>query len=260
MQFAYFRVPSFGFMVAIGALVAIYLYIFPRAERHGFKKDDLYDLAFYTALAGLAGSKVFYDIIHWNSFGVDLASRAAFALRNFQYGFVFYAGIIFAAPVFLLITYSRKLSLPRVADLFSPALALANVFGQTGCLLAGCCYGAPAGKFPLAIVFHDPACNVPAALLGVPLYPTQILEAAGNLVIFALLHLALGKKLRSGSVVALYAALYSVQRFLTEFLRGDAHGARHFGLSQDQLIAIAGFSVAVVLLLKLLPQAKNLKA
>jgi phosphatidylglycerol:prolipoprotein diacylglycerol transferase len=66
--------------------------------------------------------------------------------------------------------------------------------------------------------------------------------------------------LRAGSVTALYAALYSAQRFLIEFLRGDDRGALRFGLSPAQLISAAAFSAAVILFFKLTQRQKNEKA
>ena len=97
--------------------------------------------------------------------------------------------------------------------------------------------------------------------LGTPLHPTQLYEAAGNLAVFFILNAALRRstsgKLPTGAVVAIYAALYSVQRFLIEFLRGDDRGALHFGLSPAQLISAAVFAAAVIFFAKL--KAKNEK-
>jgi len=245
-------------MVACGYLAAI-LYVFRRAAGAGFKKEELSDLVFYSVLAGMAGAKFFYAVTYWESFGPDLLSKAAYLLRTFQYGFVFYGGLIFGAAAFLLAARRRGVNAPRAADLFAPALALAHAFGRLGCFLAGCCHGRPAGGFPFAVVFDNPACEVAPELLGVPVYPTQLFEAAGNLAIFALLNFALGKKLRPGSVVALYAALYSAQRFLIEFLRGDDRGALHFGLSPAQLISAAAFAAAIAIFAKLTLKAKNEK-
>ncbi|OGR67545.1 MAG: prolipoprotein diacylglyceryl transferase [Elusimicrobia bacterium GWC2_61_19] len=249
-QFGAFKLPAYGLMVASGYLAAIY-YILRGAAGAGFKKEDLSDLIFYSVLAGMVGAKFFYAVTYWEGFGADLASRAAYLLRTFQYGFVFYGGLIFGAAAFFLTARRRGINVFRAADLVAPALALGHAFGRVGCFLAGCCHGRPAGGFPFPVVFTNPSCEVAPALLGVPLYPTQLLEAAGNLVIFALLHFTLGKKLRSGAVTVLYAALYSAQRFLIEFLRGDDRGVLRFGLSPAQLISAAAFAVAVIVFMNL---------
>lgn len=241
-------------MVACGYLAAI-LYAM-RAGKDRFKKDDLSDLVFYTVLAGMAGAKLFYAATYWTSLGTDFLSRALFLLRSFQYGFVFYGGLVFGAAAFFLLARRRKLPALAAADLFAPALALGHAFGRVGCFLAGCCHGRPSG-YSLAVTFTNPACEVDPALLGVPLYPTQLLEAAGNLGIFFLLNAALGRRLRPGAVLALYAALYSAQRFLIEFLRGDDRGAAHLGASPAQLVSLAVFAAAAALFFKL--RSKNEK-
>ncbi|HAT71809.1 MAG TPA: prolipoprotein diacylglyceryl transferase [Elusimicrobia bacterium] len=246
LHFGAFKLPAYGLMVAAGYLAAIY-YIFSRAAEAGFKKENLSDLVFYSVLSGMIGAKFFYAVTYWDNFGADLLSRAAYVLRTFQYGFVFYGGLIFGAAAFYLAARRRGMNPLTAADLCAPALALGHAFGRVGCFLAGCCHGAPASGFPFSVVFTNPSCEVAPALLGVPLYPTQLIEAAGNIIIFSLLHRALGKKRAAGSVIALYAALYSVQRFLIEFLRGDDRGVLRFGLSPAQLISAAAFAAAVIL-------------
>ena len=105
------------------------------------------------------------------------------------------------------------------------------------------------------MTFTDPACEVNPLYLGVPLHPVQLYEAGGNLVIFLLLHKTLSRSLKgglpAGAAITLYAALYSIQRFLLEFLRGDDRGTLHFGLSPAQLLSAAAFSAAVILFVKL---------
>jgi phosphatidylglycerol:prolipoprotein diacylglycerol transferase len=250
LQFGFFKLPAYGLMVALGYLAAM-LYLFRRSQAFSFRKEDVADLVFYTVVAGMAGAKLFYAATYWTQLGPDTLSRAVYLLKTFQYGFVFYGGLVFGAAAFFFTARRRGLPALGAADLFAPALALGHAFGRVGCFLAGCCHGRPAPAGPFSVVFTDPSCEVAPNLLGVPLYPSQLLEAGGNLLIFALLHRALGKRYRPGAVLALYAALYSVLRFLIEFLRGDDRGAAHFGLSPAQLISAAVFCAAAVLFFKL---------
>lgn len=111
------------------------------------------------------------------------------------------------------------ISLPRTLDRVAPALALGQAIGRWGCLAAGCCYGKPTDSW-----------------LGVHLrnihgewavrYPTQLMASAVDLLIFGLLLLV--ERLASrrywhfdGLLFLLYVDLYSLKRFLLEFLRGD---------------------------------------
>ena len=86
-----------------------------------------------------------------------------------------------------------------------------------------------------------------------PLHPTQLIEAAANALIFLVLWLVLRKKRFDGQVFILYLVLYSVTRFLIEFIRGDADRGFLFNgrLSTSQFISIHLVIVAAVLFLKL---------
>ena len=239
-----FKLPAYGLLVACGYLAGI-LWLFRAGGRAGFKKDDLSDLVFYTVISGMLGAKLFYGITYWSEFGPDFLSRAAYLLRTFQYGFVFYGGFLFGAGAFFVEARRKKLAALKAADLFAPALALGHVFGRLGCFMAGCCHGSPHQGL-LSVTFTDPASEVNPQCLGVPLYPVQLYEAAGDLVIFFLLGALLKRGVRRpGAVLAAYAGLYSLLRFSLEFLRGDDRGALRFGLSPAQQISAVVFLAAL---------------
>ncbi len=252
-QIGAFKLPAYGLMVAAGYLSAIF-YIFSKAQKAGFKREALSDLIFYTVLGGMLGAKLFYAVTYWQDFGGSVAQKLYYVLRTFQYGFVFYGGLAGGTAAFLLTARRNRLPLPRAADLFAPALAVGHAFGRIGCFLAGCCHGLPAGGWP-GVTFTDPVCEVNPALLGVPLHPVQLYEAAGNVLIFVMLNKALNRalagRLRPGTVICLYAVLYGALRFALEFLRGDDRGVSTLGLSPGQLTSAAVGAAAAACLVKL---------
>lgn len=252
-QIGSFRLPAYGLMVAAGYLAAIF-YLFRKAGAAGLKKETLSDLIFYSVLGGMLGAKTLYAATYWRDFGPDTAARLSYLLRTFQYGFVFYGGLAGGAAGFLFTARKNSLPLPRAADLFAPALALAHAFGRIGCFLAGCCHGRPAAGWP-GVTFTNPACEVNPALLGTPLHPVQLYEAAGNLFIFVILDKALTRaqagRLAPGTVIGVYAALYSALRFGLEALRGDDRGFSTLGLSPGQFFSAAIAAAAAVYLVKL---------
>ena len=239
-QIGSFKLPAYGLLVACGYLAAI-LYVFRKARPAGFEKETLSDLVFYTVLSGIAGAKLFYAATYWGELGPTFGAKLAYLLRTFQYGFVFYGGLVFGGAAFFLEARRRKLDALKAADLFAPALALGHAFGRVGCFLAGCCHCRPT-SCPVSVTFTDPSSEVSPLFLGTPLHPAQLYEAAGNFAIFLLLNAALGRslsgKLPRGSAVLLYAALYAALRFGMEFLRGDDRGALRLGLSPAQLISL----------------------
>ncbi|MEK7721880.1 MAG: prolipoprotein diacylglyceryl transferase [Elusimicrobiota bacterium] len=252
-QLGFFKLPAYGLLVACGYLAGIF-YILRRAETAGFKKEALSDLIFHTMLSGMLGAKFFYAATYWEDFGADFPSRAAYLLKSFQYGFIFYGGLISGSVAFFITARRGKLNAFKAADLFAPALALGHAFGRVGCFLAGCCHGRPTAC-PVNVTFINPASEINPLYLGIPLHPVQLYEAAGNLAVFILLNAALrrshGGKLPAGAVAALYAALYSALRFFVEFLRGDDRGALRLGLSPAQLISAAVFVIAAAVFFKL---------
>ena len=141
--------------------------------------------------------------------------------------------------------FCRKRSLPfsAWADGFIPGVAVAQGFGRIGCFFAGCCFGVPA-QGALGVVF--PAGSLAPA--GVPLVPVQLFSAAGDFLLAALLLLLDRKKPRAGLLTGLYLLLYSIGRFLIEFLRSDPRGAVG-ALSTSQFIALFTAAAAIVLLI-----------
>ncbi len=118
-----------------------------------------------------------------------------------------------------------------------------HVPGRLGCFLAGCCHGRPT-DVPWAVVFTDPAAMVPRRLLGVPLHPTQLYEAAAEGLIALALYPLLAKK--PGTVTAAYFMAYGVLRFILEYYRGDGVGAGP--LSAGQLLGAGLFGAGAMVL------------
>jgi phosphatidylglycerol:prolipoprotein diacylglycerol transferase len=134
---------------------------------------------------------------------------------------------------------------------FAPGIALGHVVGRFGCLFAGCCYGRET-SVPWAIKFTDPfaAANV-GTPLNVPLHPTQLYEAAAELVILIVL-LTTERRNRgfAGRTFWLYMLLYAISRFIIEFYRGDERGTvGMFSTSQFISILLAPLAIAMLVYL-----------
>ncbi|MFA6434319.1 MAG: prolipoprotein diacylglyceryl transferase [Elusimicrobiales bacterium] len=243
-----FKLPAYGLMVGLGYTAAV-LYLLKSRAPSGITREASADLVFYSALAGILGAKAVFAATYWAELGPDLGSKLIYILRSFQYGFVFYGGLAAGAAAFFVYCRRHGLDFLKAADHFTPALALAHGFGRLGCFMAGCCHGRPSdGCFGIA--FTSPLSEVPQAYLGVPLYPTQLFEAAGNFLIFAGLVL-LSRRARTspgGMILAAYGLAYSVLRFMVEFMRGDDRGGAWLGLSPAQLVSVIVASAAVFII------------
>ncbi|MCU1326531.1 MAG: prolipoprotein diacylglyceryl transferase [Bryobacterales bacterium] len=206
-------VPSYGFLVAIAFLTALWL-ASNFAKRRGLDSEKIVNLGVYCALTGMLGAKLLM-------IALDPAFREhpseIFTMATLQSAGIFFGGFI-GALIFAYF-YMRRQNLPVLAtcDIFAPGLAIGHGIGRLGCLAAGCCWGKPT-NLPWAITFTSPntTTGVP---LGVPLHPTQVYEALGEGIIFLILATRLTRRHRDGEVIGLYLVLYGLVRFGVEFLR-----------------------------------------
>ncbi len=234
----------YGLMIGIGFLLGIYL-ASRRGKKEGIDPDRILDMGVYLLLAAIIGSRLLYVLTNLQEFSAN--PLEAFAI--WKGGLVFYGGMLAAVPVG--IWYVRKHNLPvwKTADVIAPYAALGHGFGRLGCFFAGCCYGAPCSG-PVCITFNDPHSLAP---LGVPLFPTQLMESGGEFLIFGVLIMLRRYKKFDGQLFWFYPLFYSVLRFIIEFFRGDAVRGVYFGglISTSQIIAIGMFALSGVMLLRL---------
>ena len=147
-------------------------------------------------------------------------------------GLIFWGGFIGGLIFILLFNRRFKINNLNTLNMLSGPLALAHGFGRLGCLSAGCCYGKPIEG---GIVFH----NSPAAPNGVPLIPTQLIEAIFNFLLFLVLIILSGNRRIRHYLAHIYLFAYPIFRFFIEFFRGDVIRGFLWGLSTSQWISLA---------------------
>jgi phosphatidylglycerol:prolipoprotein diacylglycerol transferase len=206
------------------------LFSFP-TMKHFTRPDDrgrYYTVQAITALGAVIGAKL----------GV-LFGDALWPLRPFDdWSALLVSGRSIAGALlfgFLAVEVSKPLLRYDIPpnDRFAVALPFSVAIGRLGCLVAGCCRGAPYDG-PLAIAYDD----------GVLRHPAQLYEVVFQLAIgWALLSLY-RRKLLFGRLFAVYLAAYGTFRFGTEFIRDTA---KPFGgLSAYQWMSIGMVIAGVV--------------
>lgn len=228
---------SYGFMIAIGVLLA-FVVSEKRAARYGLDKDQVFNLGLWAAIGGFLGAKILFFITELPAIIKDPT-----LLKSLSSGFVVYGGIIGGVLTAWIYCRIKHLEFLKYFDLILPAVALAQGFGRIGCFLAGCCYGRETESW-----FHVTFTDSPYAPNGVPLIPTQLISAAGDFVLFAILLLAAKKLKKAGQVGGVYMILYSIGRFGVECLRADDRGNVGM-LSTSQFIAIFLLIIGVAFVL-----------
>ncbi len=232
---------TYGVCVAIGFIVGLAVAV-RRARREGVDPERITDLGMWLIISGMLGGKLFHIIFFWNDF---ISAWREEGLRSLREGFVFYGGFICASLTAVAYTTVKKLPFFRIADIFAPSIALGHAFGRMGCFFNGCCYGKPC-SLPWAVRFPPPH-----IMAGIPVHPTEIYEALGNLAIFGGLSAWFKHKRVDGQIWWLYVLSYGVLRFLVEFFRGDYVTHYFGGLTLGQLVAIVMIVVSASALILL---------
>ncbi len=244
-----FPVTTYGIFLALGMLLA--LFVASRlAARDGLPKERIYDLGLWVLVGGLLGSKLLMLMVEDNV--------KVFSLDFLRSGGVFYGSLIggFLATAILVPLY--KLPFWKVADAFAPGVALGQAFGRQGCFAAGCCWGKVCDG-PLGVHFTEKGHEYTGVPIIGPdgadlyLWPTQIIESVVMLGVFAFLFWLHRRKKFSGQILITYAIIYSIFRFLIEFIRDDPRGdlfglTTLTGLSTSQLTSLGVAAAAVVFL------------
>ena len=243
--------PTYGFLFALGVVLA-WVWFMRRAKGLGLPEDRLFNLTFYSVLAGILGAKLLLIGVDWRDYLTD-PIRIFGTLRSAG---VLMGGVLAGALTW--VYYCRRYELPvwRLADAVVAPLVLAQAMGRLGCFSAGCCWGAEVDPSSLlAVTFTNPQARAQTGVpLDVALFPTQLTEMFLRLAARRPVVPSCGRRRLNpaGTVFWAYVLLYSLGRGLIEFLRGDVHRGVYFGgfASTSQLIALAGVLVAFVMLLR----------
>jgi phosphatidylglycerol:prolipoprotein diacylglycerol transferase len=243
-----FTVNAYGFFIAVGFIVGFVIAI-RTARAKGIPFERVVDLFFYTLLSSILGSRILFVLTEFDFFRKNPSK----ILNIWEGGLVFYGGLILATAVSAVYMKRHRMPFWKMADLFSPPIALGLFLGRIGCFFAGCCYGTET-SLPWAVVFTNPDS---LARLNVPLHPTQLYDAANGLVLFVILVWMEKRKAFDGQVFGCFVFLYSATRFFIEMVRGDPRGSfLGSALSTSQGIGM-GLAIASLFMLFYLKKANR---
>ena len=217
-----FNIYSWGFMIAVAFIAGLFSALH-YARKEGIPETNILDLFVYVMISSIVGARLFYIAAFWDQYRSDPFS----ILFVSEGGLAFFGGLFLAILATILYVNLKKLDIFKMLDIMSPPAALGYGIGRIGCFLNGCCYG--------------------ITICGV-VQPTQIYSSLAGFAIFAFLVYYYGKKRYNGHIFLIALLLYSIYRFLIEFVR---FSPIHFWIfTPSQLIAGAVLIAAAMTLWK----------
>ncbi len=211
----------YGVMVVLGFLAGTYV-ILKEAERKGFEGEKIMDLLFWLLAGGLAGARVLYVLLNWNSF-----RRAPLSiLAVHQGGLAFHGAVLAGILVTLLFARRHKWSFAGLGDLLAPGLALGYAVGRIGCDIYG-----NVTTVPWAVMVS-----------GEPRHPVQLYSSLTAFIIFFVLWQRKEHLRYRGESLLLFAILYSMSRFFIEFFRNQG------GITTAQYASVLITAIGLTLL------------
>lgn len=226
-----FEVTSFGVMVAVAALVGLWL--FRREMQQAGISVDAADSGIVGVIGGLLGAKLLWTLEH--------ASEAPISELLFSRGGLsWYGGLVGGVGAGLAYVLVKGWPVVPILAAATPALAFGHLIGRIGCFLVGDDYGTPS-TLPWAVAFPE---GLPPTT--VPVHPTQLYEAIGlGLLGWLLLRWRRGG-VRDTTVLGRYFVGAGTLRFVIEFIRVNERVA--FGLSVAHLVSLAAIVIGIGML------------
>lgn len=225
-----FAVPAWGVCFGL-ALTAGGALSFRRATRAGIARGDAVPALLFGVLLGIAGARLAYALGHWHA-----EEGFAALLAGSEYAGLEIAGGVPFAVAGVALAFRRDRAVLSFLDATAPALGLGVFLTRLGCYLEGCDFGVPLrdaggrlarlGTFPEqspAWVTHVVERGLsPSAGSSLPVHPTQLYEAAGGLLLFALVTAA-ERRLRAspGQLALLALAGFVALRLGVDVFRDD---------------------------------------
>jgi phosphatidylglycerol---prolipoprotein diacylglyceryl transferase len=238
-------VQSYGVMIVLGFLLFLFLAYHDSRRVRLINSDTFFNTIFVGLVSGIIGGRLLFMISEWSLFENPWLEM----FYVWQGGFVVLGSIIgvtLAVPFYLKLYGVPVLKFLDIAGQYTPLL---QSVARIGCLLAGCCYGAPSLS-KVAVVFSDAQGFAP---VGVYLHPTQLYMCLLSFLIFIILFLLRPILLKQGQIAFLYLSLECISRVFIDVFRGDRGelinlSCLHFNLSLSLMqIWSLGFLVISIL-------------
>jgi phosphatidylglycerol---prolipoprotein diacylglyceryl transferase len=257
-----FHIYFYGILIMLGVVAAAFLGQ-AEAKRRGINPDYIWDVLFWTVLAGIIGARLWHIFTPPPSMveqGITTKWYLTHPLDmiNIRNGGLGIPGAIIGGAFALwLYCRNKKISFLGLTDTVIPGVALAQAIGRWGNFFNQELYGQPT-SLPWKI-YIDPAHRVPGFQNNDYFHPLFLYESLWNLLNMAIL-LWMGRRfekwLKPGDLFYVYMIMYSIGRFSLDFLRLDASQVGGINFNQTFVIFVA-LAAGVMLFLNHRPRRAN---
>lgn len=233
----HYHISSYGVLFFAGyVFCSLLACLYAKRSKSEIRQIDIVLTSCFSIFGIGIGAKLFYFLSVFPNVlkHLDTFNKFTFFEKiNYLFsGMVFFGGLIGAIITTIIFSKLQGFDLGGMFRVIVPYYPLIHAFGRVGCFLAGCCYGVEYdGIFSVVLKFGTGA--------GVPRFPVQLLEALFNVCVFIVLLLIRKYSKFSGkALLCSYLVIYSVGRFLLEFLRGDKIRGVYGFISTSQIISL----------------------
>ncbi len=237
---------SFGTMIVLGLIITLYLLHRDKPLKKIISDEQLTTIFQLSFVSGIAGGRIWFLIT--NPFVIEHWTDC---LTVWNGGLSILGAIIAIMTTLTTYFYCTKLPVLKILDRIALYTPLLQSISRFGCFFAGCCFGKPT-NLPWAIMYKHYDSLAP---LHIHLHPTQIYSSlflACSFITLLLFDRYCPRSKISGSILALYIMLISIERFSVDFLRGDQEFFAQPGifgnLSIQQALALCLFLGALTMM------------
>lgn len=223
-----FTLNFFGLMIAIGAIIGIYVFI-KEVKRQGLNSDVLFNGAIYSLIGGIIGARIVYVLIYDPSY---YFANPIKILSIHEGGLSIHGGILGGLLVGYMFLRHHKIPIWQTLDIVAPALILAQGISRIGCDVFG---GSISSNLPWGMEIN-----------GEYLHPAQAYEFLLDYVMFGYLWLRLKKPAYTGQVFLHYLIGFMLIRGIVEFTRINPLVFGPFSVSH--VMSLIGIIIGIILI------------
>ncbi|MBD3309590.1 hypothetical protein GF351_00035 [Candidatus Woesearchaeota archaeon] len=198
-------IQSWGLMVAVAFITATVLAA-READKRGMDGGQIYSMMIWILSGSFIFSRLSYVIPEWHLFSQDPVS----IFYIWQGGLTFLGGL--AGAIIAVIIYLRihKLDFWKYADVVAIYLPLAHALGRVGCILGDGGHLGKVTSMPWGVVLEG---------TSEARHLTSAYAVIYLLVIFGLMLYLKRKEHYKGFLFSAYLFMYSIARFISDFVR-----------------------------------------